>query len=588
MEAHYLDALEIESYAQEPLSEMERKDFIAIITSLRETIDQQKSMISELKAMIKSLEAKVESDKQSTESKDKLIGELRDQIAELTKMLASAIEQNKRHKRERYDRTSMKGTKNKPDAKKSREEEKDDYDGSDNNTPSSSDVVEESKLDQTKVSSEFLGGSRGPRGTYNTMMAAYIEEHMTSLMPILPAGWKLVTYKNVDEYTKVSYIKCDRYVVAVYEDEFGNRKEYFCPLNPEDTKRPHIDCIPSTHCCPELMVDIILNNFAYHLPNHRSNSKMEYDGLRISENTRTNWLHMCAGLLQPLNPFLKSELFADKFLLNIDETWYRIRIKVKGDGKKLGQYKKKYIWCIVNKRTKAVYFLYDNDEEDSRGLRPIQVFLGDYVGAIQSDGYTVYKQLAKKNPNIKHLECWAHVIRKFKEAALYGQDKEASWFVEQIGRLYLIETECLLKGLSAEMTRERRNKRDVNRILSSLKERADYLLNCERVHYGEMMRKALTYMINSWDNLLRYREHGDYSIDNMAAERAIRPVVMNRKGGMFHSSERGAEMAMFFHSLIETGKSRGLHLKNWLTSLIREMMNGNQDYAGLLSGAYCA
>ncbi len=133
---------------------------------------------------------------------------MRDQIAELTKMLAGAIEQNKRHRRERYDKTSMKGTKNKPDAKKSREEEKDDYDGSDNNTPSSSDVVEESKLNQTKVSSEFLGGSRGPRGTYNTMLAAYIEEHMTSLMPMLPAGWKLVTYKNVDEYTKVSYIKC--------------------------------------------------------------------------------------------------------------------------------------------------------------------------------------------------------------------------------------------------------------------------------------------------------------------------------------------------------------------------------------------
>ncbi len=136
MEAHYLYALEIESYAQEPLSEMERKDFIEIINSQRDTINQLKEMISELKAMIKSLESKVESDKKSDEAKDK-------QIAELTKMLASAIEQNKRHRRERYDKTSMKGTKNKPDAKKSREEEKDDYDGSDNNNTSSSDVVDE-------------------------------------------------------------------------------------------------------------------------------------------------------------------------------------------------------------------------------------------------------------------------------------------------------------------------------------------------------------------------------------------------------------------------------------------------------------
>ncbi len=48
------------------------------------------------------------------------------------------------------------------------------------------------------------------------------------------------------------------------------------------------------------------------------------------------------------------------------------------------------------------------------------------------------------------------------------------------------------------------------------------------------------------------------------------------------------ETASWFHSLIETGKARGLNLKNWMVSLIREMMNGNQDYAGLLSGAYCA
>lgn len=35
---------------------------------------------------------------------------------------------------------------------------------------------------------------------------------------------------------------------------------------------------------------------------------------------------------------------------------------------------------------------------------------------------------------------------KFREAALYGSKKEASLFMEQIGRLYFIETEQLLRG----------------------------------------------------------------------------------------------------------------------------------------------
>lgn len=99
----------------------------------------------------------------------------------------------------------------------------------------------------------------------------------------------------------------------------------------------------------------------------------------------------------------------------------------------------------------------------ARLLRPLQVhlksklfriktFLVDYSGAIQSDSYSVYKHLAKNNPNLKHLQCWAHVRARFKYAEEAARDSLASWFVTQIGRLYLVEAECLLKGLSAEET----------------------------------------------------------------------------------------------------------------------------------------
>ena len=38
MRSHYLNALDIESRAEKPLSEMERQDFINTINDLRETI----------------------------------------------------------------------------------------------------------------------------------------------------------------------------------------------------------------------------------------------------------------------------------------------------------------------------------------------------------------------------------------------------------------------------------------------------------------------------------------------------------------------------------------------------------------------
>lgn len=57
----------------------------------------------------------------------------------------------------------------------------------------------------------------------------------------------------------------------------------------------------------------------------------------------------------------------------------KVRIKFKGDKTKLGRYFKKYVWVLVNKAKQITCFFYDNDENDSRGKRPIQTFLGEAV-----------------------------------------------------------------------------------------------------------------------------------------------------------------------------------------------------------------
>ena len=590
MESHYLHALDIEDSQREgSLSDMERQDYIDIIKALREERVQLREMISSLQDTIKSLNQQMARRDEVDAAKDKRIAEQNEKIDKLTIALTSTTERlnimldekyNKKSKSNRHDN-------NKP-AKKSREQEKEEDDGTNINSGSgASGPTSEESLDKTKVSSENLDGKRGPRGKYTTMDAAKVVEHKTTKMPIVPPGWVFVDYKFVDEYTKYSYIQCDRFQVAIYEDEFGIRHDFFNPLNPDDDMRPRENVIPGTHCTAELMAEIILDNIKHALPLHRCNDKMVYDGFQVSENTRKNWMYKTLELLKPLNSHLKKELFEVTKILNIDETWCRVRIKYKGDNTKLGSLSKKYIWVVVNKITKVTYFLYDNDENDSRGLRPLQEFLGEFAGAIQSDGYVVYTQLTKKHPElIKHLECWAHVRTKFKNAFKVSNDPMADWFVKQIGRLYLVEAECFLKGLSAEETKYRRNRREVTRILESIKSKAEELLSRQRIHYSPSLRRALNYMKRGWENLIRYREDGDYSIDNSIAERAVRPYTVFRNGTMFHGSERGVENTTFFYSLIETGKARGLNVKNYLVSMIREMLHGNTDYKGILQGAY--
>lgn len=232
-----------------------------------------------------------------------------------------------------------------------------------------------------------------------------------------------------------------------------------------------------------------------------------------------------------------------------------MRIKFKGDGTKLGRYFKKYVWIIVNKKENISYFLYDNDENDSRGLRPIQSFLGDFLGTIQSDGYNVYKHLAGDSPKNEHLMCWAHVHNKFEQVFKACKDKHAEWFSTTIGELYRIEAECIEANMTPEQIKERRDRKDVENILKRLYQKGSDLLNQKRRHYSEMMRKALRYMIDNWKDLVKYRNDGRYTIDNMLAERTIRPFTVGRKNSLFFSSEEGLETACTYHTIIETCKN---------------------------------
>lgn len=55
--------------------------------------------------------------------------------------------------------------------------------------------------------------------------------------------------------------------------------------------------------------------------------------------------------------------------------------------------------------------------------------------------YVVCKHIGDSNPNIELLLCWAHVRNKFRLASEVGKNPDASWFVEQIARLYMVEVE---------------------------------------------------------------------------------------------------------------------------------------------------
>lgn len=575
MEARYMESLENGSSSS--LSDMDRQDYENQISGLKETIRTLQSMIKTLQLTIESLNA-------SNSRNEKQNQELTSEIVALRKIIADLTDRDRRHNKNTYGKKSHKsagccneGT--------DRVKEKDDYDGAHTDELSGHKISEpatDEGLDISKVKSEHLDGERGPRGSYTKMDAARVTTLLCDISN-LPEGMKFVCFKEVDEYDKISYVECVSYQVAVLEDEFGVRHEYFCAKDKEKAagRRPHLNVIPGTHGTPEFVADLAIDCHQLLVPNYREGIRMKIDKFTSCDNTRKNWLKKGAELLKPLLEFIKIRLLKPGSFVNIDETWERVRIKLRGDGTKLGHYFKKYIWVLINKKEHMAYFLYDNDENDSRGRRPIERFLGDFKGTIMSDAFIVYKQLTRDNQDLLHCLCWAHVLCNFDDAAEISKETDAIQFRNWISYLYMVENENILRGRTPEEIKQRRSQKDVTDTLVKLHTHAERLLRTKENKYSALMVKALKYMLNGWNELLNYRKDGHYTIDNLPAERAIRPVTVARKNSLHYSSEEGLEVALTYMTIIETAKMWGMNAKDFLVRAWREIIYGNNDMESL-------
>ena len=197
-----------------------------------------------------------------------------------------------------------------------------------------------------------------------------------------------------------------------------------------------------------------------------------------------------------------------------------------------------------------------------------------------------------EHPDIEHCLCWAHVRAKFQYALEISKEDDAEWYRNQIDYLYLVESEIFTNDpVMPEIIKKRREGKDVTDTLTALYSHARKALGQKGKKYSDLMVQALNYMLNSWDELQTYRKDGRYTIDNLPAERAIRPFTVSRKrstlslcyakNSLHYSSEEGVEMAMTYLTIIETAKMWGLQVKEYLTYVWREVMSGNTDYESM-------
>ena len=154
-------------------------------------------------------------------------------------------------------------------------------------------------------------------------------------------------------------------------------------------------------------------------------------------------------------------------------------------------------------------------------------------------------------------------------------------------RLYGMEETYRREKLTADEIYSRRNSKETMETIEKIRtELYDLLANPDESR-SELMSKALNYLKTFWNQIFAYRNDGEYSIDNMAAERAIRPITVQRKNSLFFGSVKGIQNSAIYNTFIETCKQVGVSFRDYFCRLLRELKKGRTDYENLLPMTIC-
>jgi len=99
------------------------------------------------------------------------------------------------------------------------------------------------------------------------------------------------------------------------------------------------------------------------------------------------------------------------------------------------------------------------------------------------------------------------------------------------------------------------------------------------------MGKAIEYLLNQWPTLIRYTWDGRFPMENNAAERAIRPVVIGRKNWLFIGSEDAGSSAATNYTILESCRMNRMDPRAYLDHVTQAIHAGAHDFHALTPAA---
>ncbi len=323
---------------------------------------------------------------------------------------------------------------------------------------------------------------------------------------------------------------------------------------------------------PGLLAFILVSKFCDAIPFYRQEKQFARIGVELS---RVDFCHWAAEVALKCDPLI--EIFLEQIragpVVQMDET----RVQVMNE---LGRADttQSFMWVMRGGPPEAPLILYRYHPSRSASI-PLQ-YLSNYKGFLQTDGYDGYTEVGSL-PGIIHVGCFAHVRRKFDEAAKASKNVgSAHEALGRIAKIYRIERELRAQKLSDEAFVAER-KSQILPILQDFRQWLD--AKALQVPPSVLLGKAINYALSEWPKLLRYLDSPHLTPDTNACENSIRPFCIGRKNWLFSGSPRGAHASATLYSLIETARVNGVEPYRYLRYLFTKLplAHNREDYLAL-------
>ena len=380
-------------------------------------------------------------------------------------------------------------------------------------------------------------------------------------------GWKQLPdeiYKRVRVQPAVYTV--EEHHVAVYA---GKDNQTIIKVD-----RPK-DLLRNSLLTPSLAASIMNAKYVNGLPLYRISQEFLRNDIHISRQVMANWMIQCADrYLGILYDRLHKEMYRFH-VLQADET----PVMVTKDGRPVNS--KSYMWIYRTGKsyTDTPVILYEYQR--TRKSDHPEEFLKDFKGIMVCDGYSAYRKLDRKNPDIIFAGCWSHARRRFTEAlkalpktaqknAKETVDYEA---VSRIAAIYHLDNQ--MEGQPAKV-RKMYRQANIRPLVEAFFAWAKEIQSKNQLSRGKTL-DGINYCINQEASLKAFLEDGDIPMDNNATESALRSFCLHKHTWKLIDSLDGANASAIIYSITETAKANNLNPFRYLEYVLTVLKDHQDD-----------